>query len=306
MNENLIDNVLLNFDARSQWILNIALAFVMFGIALEISMSDFKRVANHPKSIVVGVVSQFLVLPFVTFLLVYFMEPLPSIAMGMFMVAACPGGNVSNFITHLAGGNTALSISLTAMATLLAVIMTPLNLQLWAGMYAPTDTILKNVAISPWKMVRLVALLLGLPLFLGLLINHFRPNMARRIGKVLKIVSLLFFVLLIFMALYNNKEIFMEYVLYVFWLVVLHNLVAFSTGFSIAKLFKLPSKDVRSITVETGIQNSGLGLLLIFSFFDGLGGMAILAAFWGIWHLISGLLLAAFWNNRPINTEKLV
>ncbi|MBC6998265.1 bile acid:sodium symporter family protein [Cytophaga sp. FL35] len=306
MNENLIDNVLLNFDARSQWILNIALAFVMFGIALEISMSDFKRVANHPKSIVVGVVSQFLVLPFVTFLLVYFIEPLPSIAMGMFMVAACPGGNVSNFITHLAGGNTALSISLTAMATLLAVIMTPLNLQLWAGMYAPTDTILKNVAISPWKMVQLVALLLGLPLFLGLLINHLRPNMALRIGKVLKMVSLLFFVLLIFMALYNNKEIFMEYVLYVFWLVVLHNLVAFSTGFSIAKLFKLPSKDVRSITVETGIQNSGLGLLLIFSFFDGLGGMAILAAFWGIWHLISGLLLAAFWNYRPINTEKLV
>ncbi|MFC4094436.1 bile acid:sodium symporter family protein [Euzebyella saccharophila] len=306
MNENLIDNVLLNFDARSQWVLNIALAFVMFGIALEISMSDFKRVANHPKSIVVGVVSQFLVLPFITFLLVYFIDPLPSIAMGMFMVAACPGGNVSNFITHLAGGNTALSIGLTAMATLLAVIMTPLNLQFWAGMYAPTHTILKNVAISPWKMVQLVALLLGLPLILGLLINHFSPNIARRIGKVLKMASLLFFVLLIFLALYNNKEIFMEYVFYVFWLVVLHNLVAFSTGFSIAKLFKLPSRDVRSITVETGIQNSGLGLLLIFSFFDGLGGMAILAAFWGIWHLVSGLLLAAFWNYRAINTEKLV
>ena len=114
MNEELIDSVLLNFDSRSQWTLNIVLAFVMFGIALEISIDDFKRVVKNPKAIFIGVVCQFVLLPALTFLLVYTLEPIASIAMGMFMVAACPGGNVSNFITHLAGGDTALSISMTA------------------------------------------------------------------------------------------------------------------------------------------------------------------------------------------------
>lgn len=305
LNETLIDNIVLNFDAKSQWVLNIALAFVMFGIALEISINDFKQLLKNPKSIATGVLCQFLFLPILTFILVFIIEPLPSFAMGMFMVAACPGGNVSNFITHIAGGNTALSISLTAVATLLAVVMTPINFQFWGGLYEPTSDILSKVSVSPWQMVKLVSLLLGLPLVLGVLANHYKPILATRVGKVLKNISLLFFILLIFIALYSNREIFLDYVYYVFWLVVLHNIIAFLTGFSVAKIIGLSSEDVRSITVETGIQNSGLGLLLIFSFFDGMGGMALLAAFWGIWHLVSGLLLAAYWGRRPIKMEKL-
>ena len=306
MNEELIDSVLLNFDSRSQWTLNIVLAFVMFGIALEISIDDFKRVVKNPKAIFIGVVCQFVLLPALTFLLVYTLEPIASIAMGMFMVAACPGGNVSNFITHLAGGDTALSISMTATATLLAVVMTPLNLQLWASFYGPTAEILRDVAVSPSEMIRLVLLLLGLPLCLGLAINYWKKEWALKVGKVLKIISLLFFIALIFIALFKNVDVFLDYVLYVFWLVVIHNLLAFFTGFSIASLARLSPQEIGSITIETGIQNSGLGLLLIFSFFNGLGGMAILAAFWGIWHLISGLSLAAFWGFRPIKSKTLV
>ena len=224
----------------------------------------------------------------------------------MFMVAACPGGNISNFITHLAKGNTALSVSLTAVATLLAIVMTPLNLQLWGSWYEPTATILTEVAISPYEMIKLVSLLLGVPLALGMWFNHLKPNLARKLARVLKIVSLLFFIVLIFIALYNNRNIFAEYVTYVFWLVAVHNLVAFTTGFSLAKLFGLSQQNMRSITIETGIQNSGLGLLLIFTFFKGLGGMALLAAFWGIWHLVSGLVLATFWGYKPIAKEELI
>ncbi len=285
--------------------MNVVLAFVMFGVALEISISDFKTLWKRPKPVLVGVCSQFLLLPVLTYFLVLLMEPYPSIALGMFMVAACPGGNISNFISHLAGGNTALSVCLTAIATLLAVVMTPLNLQFWGSLYAPTAIILKEVAISPGEMVKLVALLLGIPLFLGMLVNHWRPVLALKIAKVLKIVSLLFFVSLVFLALYNNRTIFMDYIFYVFWIVLLHNLLAFISGFSLARLFGLSAANVKSITVETGIQNSGLGLLLIFTFFDGLGGMALLAAFWGIWHIVSGLLLATFWGVKPIKTEKL-
>ena len=306
MTETVLDNIHINFSSAALWVMNIALALVMSGIALEISVHDFKRLLQSPKPIFTGVFSQFLLLPMVTFLLVWLIEPIPSIALGMFMVAACPGGNISNFITHLAKGNSALSVSLTAVATLLAVFMTPLNLQFWGSMYGPTATILKDVSISPFEMVKLVSLLLAFPLVLGMWVNHAKPILAKKMAKVLKLGSLIFFISLIFLALYNNREIFMDYVFYVFWIVIIHNLMAFTAGFSIAKLIGLTQRDVRSITIETGIQNSGLGLLLIFTFFDGLGGMALLAAFWGIWHLVSGLVLSGFWGYRPIKKEELV
>ncbi len=305
MTETILDTIHINFSSQALWVMNIALALVMFGIALEISINDFKRLAQNPKPVFTGVFSQFLLLPAVTFLLVWITEPIPSIALGMFMVAACPGGNISNFITHMAKGNSALSVSLTAIATLLAVIMTPMNLQFWGSMYGPAAIILKDIAISPFEMVKLVSLLLAFPLVLGMWVNHSRPILAKKMAKVLKLASLIFFISLIFLALYNNREIFMDYVFYVFWIVVIHNLMAFTTGFSIAKLLRLSPRDVRSITIETGIQNSGLGLLLIFTFFEGLGGMALLAAFWGIWHLVSGLVLSGFWGYRPIKKEEL-
>lgn len=305
MTETVLDNIHINFSSQALWAMNFALALVMFGIALEISINDFKRLLQNPKPIFTGIFSQFLLLPAVTFLLVWLIEPIPSIALGMFMVAACPGGNISNFITHLAKGNSALSVSLTAVATLLAVFMTPLNLQFWGSMYGPTATILKDVAISPFEMVKLVSLLLAFPLVLGMWVNYAKPILAKKMAKVLKLGSLLFFISLIFLALYLNREIFMDYVFYVFWIVIIHNLVAFTTGFSLAKLLGLSQRDVRSITIETGIQNSGLGLLLIFTFFDGLGGMALLAAFWGIWHLVSGLILSGYWGYRPIKKEEL-
>ncbi|MCM4153226.1 bile acid:sodium symporter family protein [Arenibacter sp. N53] len=301
-----LDKVHLDFNEQSLWVLNIALALVMFGIALDISLDDFRRLVKKPKPLFIGLLSQFALLPAVTFILVMLIEPLPSIALGMFMVAACPGGNISNFITHLAKGNTALSVSLTAVATLLAVVMTPLNLQFWGSYYGPTAALLQEVAISPIAMIKLVALLLGLPLILGMWINYIRPNWALKTAKVLKVLSLVFFIVLIFVALYDNRDIFMEYVLYVFWIVLLHNLLAFVTGYSVANLLGLSQMNRRTIAIETGIQNSGLALLLIFTFFDGMGGMALLAAFWGIWHLVSGLTLATLWGYRPIDKEELV
>jgi len=305
LTDTVLDTIHINFDTEVLWAMNVVLAFVMFGVALEISVADFKALWKRPKPVLVGVCSQFLLLPALTYMLVVFMQPFPSIALGMFMVAACPGGNISNFISHLAGGNAALSVCLTAIATLLAVVMTPLNLQFWGSLYAPTAIILKEVAISPYDLVELVALLLGIPLVLGMLVNYWKPIFALKIAKVLKVVSLLFFISLVFLALYKNLEIFIDYIFYVFWIVFLHNLLAFTAGFSLARIFGLSSANVRAITVETGIQNSGLGLLLIFTFFDGLGGMALLAAFWGIWHIVSGLLLATFWGVKPMKTEKL-
>ena len=294
----------INFNNDSIGVLNIALAFVMFGIALSIDWRDFKPVVLKPKALIVGVASQFLIFPLISFLLVLFLKPVPSIALGMILVAACPGGNISNFITHFSRGNDALSVSLTAIATLLAVVMTPLNLAFWGNLYEPTSVFLKSVSVEPIEMVKLVGLILGVPLVLGMFIHEKFPLFALRTSIVMKKLSLLFFIALIFLALGKNLEAFERYVMEVFWLVLLFNFVAFASGFSLAKWWGLSWKDTKTITIETGIQNSGLGLLLIFTFFDGLGGMAILTAFWGIWHLISGLLLGTFLRNYPTLNEE--
>lgn len=287
-----LDQVRINFDTGELWLLNLALSLVMFGVALNIRSSDFRMLWQQPKPVLVGLLSQFLLLPFLTCMLVLILGPAPSLAMGMFMVAACPGGNVSNFMSQLSGGNAALSVCLTAIATLLAIVLTPLNLQLWASFYEPSREILREVAIAPADMVQLVLLILGVPLFLGMLLRKRKPRLADRLTPYFRYGSLLFFLLLVVLAISKNSDLFRTHLDQVYGLVLGHNLLAFSLGAVVALVFRLKGPELRSITIETGIQNSGLGLLLVFTFFDGLGGMALLTAFWGIWHLISGMLLA--------------
>ena len=293
-----IDSVRIHFDSDALWLLNICLAIIMFGVALDLKVADFKRVIYQPKSTLLGIFSQFLVLPFFTYLLILVIEPLPSIALGMILVASCPGGNISNFMTHLSGGNSALSVTLTAFSTLMAVFMTPLNLSLWAGLYPPTAEILKQVALDPFTLFKTIALILGLPLIAGMAFNHYNPQIAQKISKGLKPLSILIFLAFVVIAFAQNFGIFLEYIHMVVFIVFLHNVIGLSTGFVIGKLGGTDFEDQKSLAIETGIQNSGLGLVLIFAFFDGLGGMTIIAAWWGIWHIISGLALALYWGRR--------
>ena len=299
-----IDDIKINFDTSGLWILNIAIAIIMFGVALGISVDDFKRLFKNPKIVFVGVLSQFILLPAFTFLGILLLKPHPSFALGMMMIAACPGGNVSNFFSKMANGNAALSVSLTAFATLICIFMTPFNLQFWGSLYEPTNAILEQVELN-WKdLLKLVSLILGIPLFFGMLINHYHSEMASKIEKVLKPLSMLVFIALIFIAFSQNLDVFVNYIHHVLFLVIGHNIFAFILGFYTAKSFRLNQKDTKTIAIETGIQNGGLGLLLIFGFFDGLGGMALLAAFWGIWDVFSGMLLATFWGRKKQNISK--
>lgn len=293
-----IDAIKINFDASGLWVLNIAIGIIMFGVALGISVDDFKRLFKNPKILFVGVLSQFILLPLFTFIAILIIEPHPSFALGMMMIAACPGGNVSNFFSKMAGGNAALSVSLTAFATLICIFMTPFNLHFWGSLYEPTNAILETVELNWVSLLKLVSLILGIPLFFGMLIKHYHSEMAGKIEKVLKPLSMLVFIALIFVAFSQNLEVFVNHIHHVIFLVIFHNIFAFILGFYTAKSFGLNKKDTRTIAMETGIQNGGLGLLLIFGFFDGLGGMALLAAFWGIWDVFSGILLATYWGKK--------
>lgn len=291
MNE--IDAITLNFNAGSLTVLNAVLAIVMFSIALDLKLSDFRVLARAPKPLLVGLASQFILLPALTFVVLLLFRPQPSIAMGLILVAACPGGNISNFITHRAGGNVALSVSMTAVATFAALIMTPANIALWGNLYGPTREILRAIHIDPVSLAITVGFMLLLPLILGVALNSYRPATAARIHQPMQWLSMGIFVAFIVIALAANWAFFLQVAGTVLGLVVVHNAVAFAAGFAVATLAGLSAYNRRAITIETGIQNSGLGLVLIFGFFGGLGGMAIAAALWGIWHAISGIVLAS-------------
>lgn len=289
----MIDEVALNFSPGSLMLLNGVLAVVMFSIAIDLSPRNFRMLARAPKPLVVGLASQFLVLPALTFLLVAATAPQPSVALGLILVAACPGGNISNFITYRAGGNAALSVSMTAFATVGAILLTPLNLALWGGLYGPTRAILRETAIDPASVAITVGLMLVLPLILGIALNARRPDLTARMKTPLQGLSMGIFVAFIVLALAANWTYFLEFAGAVAALVILHNALALGGGYAAATVARLSPFDRRAVAIETGIQNSGLGLVLIFSFFGGLGGMAVAAAFWGIWHAISGIALAA-------------
>lgn len=287
-----LDAVVLNFSATSLQILNAVLAVVMFSIAIDLTPADFRRIRRAPKPLLVGLLSQFLVLPALTFGMVVLIAPQPSIALGLILVAACPGGNISNFITHRAGGNAALSVSMTAFSSVGAILFTPFNIGFWGSLHGPTREILQKTSIDPVSVAITVGLMLALPLWLGVRLNVRRPDITTRLRMPLQYLSMGIFVAFIMLALSANWGLFLQYAGAVAALVLLHNALALGGGYATASLFGLSDFDRRAVMIETGIQNSGLGLILIFGFFGGLGGMAVVAAFWGIWHVITGITLA--------------
>lgn len=293
-----VDQAQLNFDPGMLLALNAALGLVMFGIALDLEVEDFKVAFEVPRAPMIGLAAQFFVLPAVSFALAWLVAPLPSIALGMILVGSCPGGNISNFITHLAEGDTALSVTVTAVSTIGATVMTPINVAFWGGMHPETAAILTEFNIDPLRMLGTVLIVLGVPLALGMSVAAKFPAFAAKMRRPFKILSLVIFAGLVVTAFQANFSHFLSFVGLVFVPVFFHNAAALSAGYAAARAWQLDIPEARAVSIEVGIQNSALGLVLIFTFFGGLGGMAVTAAWWGIWHIIAGLALASYWSWR--------
>ncbi len=291
-----VDALRLTFEPSTLITLNVVLGLVMFGVALDLRVEDFRAVARQPRGAAIGLIAQFVILPAATYALTRLLDPLPSIALGMILVAACPGGNISNIITHLAGGNTALSIGMTALSTTAAVVMTPLNLTFWGSLDPDTAAILREVSLQPIDLLLTIFTILGVPLVLGMALAAKRPVLAAALRRPMKVLSVLFFITIVALALIANWDHFLAYVGVVMGIVAVHNATALGLGFGAARLVGLPARDARAVSIEVGIQNSGLGLTLIFTFFSGLGGMALVTAWWGVWHIVAGLTLAGAWS----------
>ena len=303
----------INFGEGGMMIVNVILAFVMFGVALGIKTETFKKIFTNPKSVIVGVLLQWVGLPAVTFAVALALSPLitPMIALGMILVASCPGGNISNFMSSLSRGNVELSVSMTAITTAAAPIVTPFNFFFWGSLYSQVISIhsdIPRLVIPFMPMLEQIMLLLGLPIVLGLLFAHYFPNATKKITKPAQVLSILLFLGMVIVSFSQNFQLFIENLHYVVLIVLIHNAAALATGYFGGGLAKLPQRDRRSMTVEVGIQNSGLGLVLLFNaaifppeiWHGHYGGMLFITAWWGIWHIISGLTVSYLFRRTPL------
>ena len=304
-----MDNIRLNFSPDSLKVLNLTIAFIMFGVALELKAVHFKNLALNPKSAVIGAISQFVLMPAMTFVLAITFRNFitPTIGLGMILVASCPGGNVSNFFSSLARGNVALSVSLTAISDFGALIITPFNFFFWGTAFTKVYSLLsaaeyvRPLEIPFVHVFQTIIILLGIPLMLGMLVNYFFPKFTAIILVHVKRLSLVAFTAIIVVMFLKNWDYFLEYVKYIFLIVLIHNALALSMGYGFASLFRRPFRDRKTISIETGIQNSALALLLLFNpkIFPpelAVGGMAFIAAWWGLWHLIAGIIMGGIWS----------
>jgi len=294
-----LDSISINFDQNQVILLNICLGILMFGVALDLKVSDFKYVLKNPKAVIAGMISQLILLPLITLVLVWIIRPEYSLAMGMILIAACPGGNVSNYAVHLAGANAALSVILTMISTLICAFSTPfIFTQLRKAIPSSIDQTI-DFDISFGDMIITIGQLIVIPLIIGYLMNAYLPQITSRLRKPIKNISFIIFIGFVVAAIAGNLENLKNYLGIVFFIVLVHNTLALLIGFSWTRyLIKLPAVDAQTISIETGIQNSGLALILIFNYFNGTGGMALIAAWWSVWHLLSALGLAFIWKKQ--------
>ena len=306
----LIDAINVNMNKTGMDIINLVLAFVMFGVALGIKPSSFLDIVRRPQSMIIGVICQIILLPALTFLLTITFKNWisPMVALGMLLVAACPGGNISNFITSFSRGNIELSVSLTAFNTAACIVTTPLNFSFWGNLYldfAEKRMILPELDIPFWEIFKTIVILLGVPLVLGCLCAQYLPKLANALKKPMQYLSIAFFIVMVVLTFGNNIDAFMKCIRYIFLIVLVHNLLALGIGFGMGTICRTPYKDRRTLTIETGIQNSGLGLVLLFNpaifnpeIWANNGGMVVITAWWGVWHNISGHTLAYLWRAK--------
>ena len=295
-----LDSLRIVLDPAGQAGVALALVLVMFSVALGLRVDDFAFLRDKPLLFAGGVISQVVVLPLVTFLLILVLRPPASIALGMIVVACCPGGAVSNLLTYLSRGNVAASVALTATSSMLAAILTPTSILFWSEAYEPTATLLQTLDVNPLIFIGQTTLLLAVPLVLGMVLAARAPDVAARIRQRTTVLGVSVLVGVIIYGIVYFFPVLFPALPLLGGIVVLHNAVAFATGALAGRALSRLSATRRALTFEIGIQNSGLALVILLSQLKGLGGAAAIAAVWGVWHLIAGGLLAVFFRQLDV------
>lgn len=263
------------------------LGIIMFGMGLTLSLNDFKEVFSRPKSVLIGVAAQYLIMPLLAYALAVGLHLPPEIAVGVILVGSCPGGTSSNVMTFLAKGNTALSVAVTSVSTLLAPILTPAIILLLASKWLPV-----SAGSLVWSVVKIVLI----PIVLGLIVKGLFSKQVEQSVKALPLVSVIGIVAIVAAVVSASQERIAETGLLIFAVVILHNSLGYLLGFLAAKLFKMNYPDQKAISIEVGMQNSGLGAALATAHFSPLS--AVPSAIFSVWHNVSGSLLANYWGKK--------
>ena len=279
-----------------QIVLSLVLATMVFSVALELQLDDFLRVARSPKAVVVGLIPQFILLPVATWAATLVLDLPPNVEAAMILVAACPGGSLSNVVTHFGRGNTALSVSISAVASLIALFATPFNFSWMVATNPATAGWLQTLNIDPSDIWISLFALLALPLALGLTLTRHLPDFSARIRKPLGNFSLIALLAFIVLGLIKERQLLTMGLLPTLGLVVAHNAIGLLMGWLTSGVMGLSTADRRAVTIEGGMQNAGLALGIIAVQFNADLGMVIIASLWGIWHIVSGMSLALFWR----------
>lgn len=265
------------------WLLGV----VMFGMGMTLTFQDFKRVLQRPWEVLLGVVAQFLIMPLAAWFLVWLFALPPELAIGVVLVGTCPGGTASNVISYLAKGDVALSVSMTMATTLLAPVVTPTLTWLLAGSW---------IEVSFTAMMISIAQMVLLPLLLGLTAHHFFERTVEKILPVMPVVSVVTIVLLVGGVVALGAESLLDVGLLMAAIVVLHNAFGLVLGYGMARLFRLDSKKARTVSIEVGMQNSGMAASLAVLYFS--PAAAIPGAIFSVWHNISGSIVANYFARR--------
>ena len=281
-----------------QLVLSVVLATMVFSVALELRLADFARVAQSPRAVVCGLIPQFVLLPVGTWLATLALDLPPNVEAAMILVAACPGGSLSNVITHFGRGNTALSVSISAVASVMALVLTPFNFTWMVATNPATAGWLRQLAIDASGIWWSLLALLALPMALGLLVSQRFPALTAAIRKPLGNFSLLALLAFIALGLVRERQLLNAQIVPQLVIVILHNAAGLLLGWLCALAFRVAEADRRAIMIEGGMQNSGLALGIIAVQFNADLGMVIIASLWGIWHIVSGLTLAVLWRRK--------
>ncbi len=296
MNGEALDSFQLDLDGASEFGMMVVLAAMMFSVALGLRPASFAFFKTEPRLYFTGVIAQMIALPLLTLVMCFVINPHPSVALGMILIACCPGGNTSNLIALFARANTALSVSLTATSSVFAAFVTPVSILFWSGLYLPTRALLTDINIDILSFLANTLLILALPLLLGMTFRHLAPKIAKRIQTPLAILSGIALLAIIVIASIRLLPVFMALGIGIFILVISHNCLAFALGNLAGRAIKTDTASRRALTIEVGIQNSGLGIVILLTQLGGVGGAGAVAGLWGVWHLIGGSGLALFWR----------
>lgn len=274
--------------------INPMLGVIMFGMGLTLSPKDFKIVLSRPKDILIGCLAQFTIMPLLAWLLTLAFSLPKELALGVILVGCCPGGTASNVITYLAKGDLALSVGMTACSTLLAPIVTPLLVWLMAGTMVNVDTL---------GMLLSIVYVVIAPIIVGLLCQHFLPKLTKAVTPYLPAFSSLAIAITVGIVVSHNADRLMLGGMIVILVVILHNLLGLSLGFTIGRLLRLEKPKCIALSIEVGMQNSGLASSLANMHFAAYPLATVPGAIFSVWHNISGALAARIFQRTTNNNQ---